>query len=70
MTEKFYKDLINSIYETKGVFLKSGSKKFSYKQLRESLEVFLWKFSHIERQPIVTVADKSLEMYAEYLLLF
>ncbi len=64
MTEKFYKDLINSIYETKGIFLKSGSKKFSYKQLRESLEVFLWKFNHIERQPIVTVADKSLEMYA------
>ena len=40
MIEKFYKDLINSIYEKNGVFLKSGKKNFSYKQLRESLEVF------------------------------
>ena len=64
MVQKFYKKLVNSIYENEGTFLKCGSQFYTYKQFREVLESFLWQFSQIEKQPIVTVADKSLEMYA------
>ena len=31
---------------------------------KKSFRSFLWKFSHFERQPIVIVAEKSVEMYA------
>ena len=64
MVQEFYKKLIKSIYENEGTFLKCGSDDYSYKHLRKVLEGFLWKFSHFERQPIVIVAEKSVEMYA------
>ena len=64
MVQEFYKKLVKSIYENEGTFLKRGSDNYSYKQLRKVLEGFFWQFSQIERQPIVIVAEKSLEMYA------
>ena len=64
MVHEFYKKLVKSIYENEGTFLKCGSDNYSYKQLRKVLEGFFWQFSQIERQPIVIVAEKSLEMYA------